>query len=61
MASAEEYHRYARECLESAARATSEFERNKFMDMARAWTIAALKVDGAPVTEAATRPRGIAH
>jgi len=61
MASAEEYHRYAKECLESAARAESEIERNNFMDMARAWTLAALDLDGARVTEATKPPSATAR
>lgn len=41
MATAEEYHQYARECLLSASAAQSEAERRQFLDMADAWTRAA--------------------
>jgi hypothetical protein len=46
MATADEYHQYARECLETAAKATTENQRKQFMDMAHAWTLAALRLEG---------------
>ena len=41
MATAEEYHQCARECLRSAAEAPTEADRKQFLDMADAWTRAA--------------------
>jgi hypothetical protein len=61
MDTADDYHRYARECLESAARATSEIEREQFIHMARAWTMAALKLAGAPVATPAQAPNATSH
>ena len=46
MALADEYRQYARECLESAAQA-AEHDRKQFLNMARAWTQAALRLEGA--------------
>ena len=50
MASSEDDGQYARECLESAARAKSEIERKKCLDMARTWTLAALDLEGTSAT-----------
>jgi hypothetical protein len=47
MATTDEYHQYARECLQSASKAQSEQERKQFVSMARAWTQAAL-LEGVP-------------
>ena len=47
MALADEYRQYAREYLESAAQAGSEHDRKQFLNMARAWTQAALRLEGA--------------
>jgi hypothetical protein len=47
MAKADEYYRYARECVAAADEAQSEHERNQFLNMARAWTRAALLVERA--------------
>ena len=46
MATAVEYHQYARECLHWADEAESEDQRNHFLGMARAWTQAALRLEG---------------
>jgi len=46
MPTADEYHEYARECLIAAATAETEKQRRRFMDMARAWTAAALRLQG---------------
>jgi hypothetical protein len=45
MPKAEEYHQYARECLETAAKATTEHQRRQYLDMARAWTLAARRLE----------------
>jgi hypothetical protein len=49
MATADEYHQYARECLQWAAEAENEEQRNNFLAMARTWTHAALQVASARV------------
>ena len=46
MATADEYHQYARECLVNAAKATTENQRKQFMDMAQAGTLAARRLEG---------------
>jgi hypothetical protein len=63
MAAADDYHQYARECLESAARAKTEIERWQFLNMARAWTEAALQLGGTakPPVAAAALPSKTAH
>jgi hypothetical protein len=42
---ADEYEQFAKECIASARNAKTEFERNAFVDMARAWTLAAAKAN----------------
>jgi hypothetical protein len=46
MATADEYHQYARECLQWASEAENEEQRKNFLAMARTWTQAALQVAG---------------
>jgi len=46
MATAVEYHQYARECLHWADEAKSEDQQKHFLGMARAWTQAALRLEG---------------
>ena len=43
---ADEYERFARECIGWARTARTEAERKAFLDMARAWTLAAARVNG---------------
>jgi hypothetical protein len=52
-----EFHQYARECIASAANAVSEGEQKAYLQMARTWTQAALRVEGAltPSTTADAR------
>jgi hypothetical protein len=47
MTTAAEYLDYARECLEWAAKAATEDEREACLAMARRWTEAALALEGA--------------
>jgi hypothetical protein len=47
MPTPDEFRCYADECLDSARDATSEAERKAFLDMARTWTQAALRVQPA--------------
>ena len=42
MTSATEFRQFAEECLRSAEQARTEQERKAFLDMARAWTQAAM-------------------
>jgi hypothetical protein len=41
-----EYERFAKECMDSARAARTDAERKAFLDMAKAWTPAAAKVNG---------------
>jgi hypothetical protein len=43
---ADEYGRFAKECIGWARTAKTEADRKAFLDMARAWTLAAAKVNG---------------
>jgi hypothetical protein len=47
MTTADEYHRYARECLQWASEAETEEQRANFFAMARTWMQAALQMAGA--------------
>jgi hypothetical protein len=46
MKTAEEYRQYAEECIRWAGKAKTEEERKSFLDMAFAWTAAALRIEG---------------
>jgi hypothetical protein len=46
MATVNEFRQFADECLRWAADAESEEHRNAFLGMARAWTQAALRMEG---------------
>lgn len=46
MTTAVEYHLYADECLRWAAQSKCENDRNAFLEMARAWTWAAMRTEG---------------
>jgi hypothetical protein len=48
MTTADEYYRYARECLQWASEAETDEQRDNFFAMARAWTQAALQVADPP-------------
>ena len=47
MSLSDDYRQYASQCLESAAKALTDDERQQFLNMARAWTQAALRLEGA--------------
>jgi hypothetical protein len=51
MSTADEYHKFARDCLRWAARARTEEQREQFLSLARNWTEAALEIEGAPAIE----------
>jgi hypothetical protein len=44
MTTADEFRQYAQECLEWAKKAETDDQRQSFLDMARDWTLAALRV-----------------
>jgi hypothetical protein len=46
MTTADEYRDYAKECLQWAEEAETDDERQSFLDMARDWTLAALRLEG---------------
>jgi hypothetical protein len=43
---AKEYREFADECLRWATEVDSEDDRNSFLDMARDWTLAAMRLEG---------------
>ena len=43
---AKEYREFAAECLRWATEVDSEDDRKSFLDMARDWTLAAMRVEG---------------
>ena len=43
---AKEYREFAAECLRWATEVDSEEDRKSFLDMARDWTLAALRLEG---------------
>ncbi len=49
MAKADEYHAYARECRQWASSPKSEDQREQFLSLGRAWTHAALQIEGVMV------------
>jgi hypothetical protein len=66
MPTADECYRYARESVAAADKAQSKHDRNQFLNMARAWTRAALLLDGAsPIsidaTETGPHPPELSH
>ena len=48
MTTADEYQRFADECMNWARNAKNDAERRAFLDMTRAWTQAASKMNGVP-------------
>jgi hypothetical protein len=51
MTTSDEYQRFADECMGWARGAKTDAERKAFLDMARAWTQAAAKINGTPITQ----------
>ena len=49
MATAAEFRQYASECLHWATEVETDEDRQAFLDMARDWTLAALRLEGASV------------
>jgi hypothetical protein len=46
MSSAKEYREFAAECLRWATEVESEDDRQAFLDLARDWTLAAMRLEG---------------
>jgi hypothetical protein len=46
MTTAKEYREFANECLRWAAEVKAEDDRQAFLDMARDWTLAAMRLEG---------------
>jgi hypothetical protein len=49
MATVDEYLKFADECMAWAREAETDAKRKAFLDMAKAWTLAAAKVNGGVV------------
>jgi hypothetical protein len=47
MTTSSEFREYARECLQWADQAETEDQRESFLDMAKHWTLAAFRLEGA--------------
>ena len=56
MPDSDEFHQYARECLASAADATTEAERKALLQMARTWTQAAMQIEATSALTAKPSP-----
>jgi hypothetical protein len=46
MTTAKEYREFAKECLKWADEAEADNDRNSFLEMARDWTLAAIRLEG---------------
>jgi hypothetical protein len=47
MRTVDEFRQYANECLQWADEAETDDQRQSFLDMARDWTLAAFRLEGA--------------
>jgi hypothetical protein len=58
MTTSDDYHRFARESYDAAAKATTEAERNAFLQMAQTWEQAAQMEEGgmAPIEPSHSEP-----
>jgi hypothetical protein len=54
---AKEYREFAAECLRWATEVDSEEDRKSFLDMARDWTLAAMRVEGTLILSGDQQPR----
>ena len=54
-AEAKKYFAYARECARQAGEATSSERRDKLLELARVWTVAALTEGNAAVRDGGSR------
>jgi hypothetical protein len=56
MSSAKEYREFAAECLRWATEVESEDDRQAFLNMARDWTLVALRLEGTLVPSGEQQP-----
>jgi hypothetical protein len=56
MATADEFREYAKECLQWADEAETDDQRQSFLDMARDWTLAALRLEGVMIPALSEQP-----
>jgi hypothetical protein len=56
MTTASEFHDYAKECLQWADEAETDDQRQSFPDMARDWTLAALRLEGVMIPRQPEQP-----
>jgi hypothetical protein len=56
MATADEYRQFAKECLRWATE-VAEDERQAFLDMARDWTLAAMRLEGILIPNGEQQPQ----
>jgi hypothetical protein len=57
MTTAKEYREFATECLRWATEVEAKDDRQAFLDMARDWTLAAMRPEGLLVPETKMEPR----
>ena len=57
MTTAQEYREFATECLRSATEVEARDCQQAFLDMARDWTLAAMRLEGLLVPETKMEPR----
>jgi hypothetical protein len=55
MGTADEYRQFANECLRWATEVETEDDRQSFLDMARDWTLAAMRLDGLLIADGEVR------
>jgi hypothetical protein len=53
---AKEYREFAAECLRWATEVDSEEDRKSFLDMARDWTLAAMRIEGTLILSGDQQP-----
>jgi hypothetical protein len=58
MSQAEDYLKYARECIEAAEKAADERARSALMELARTWTTAAASLGAGPTNGHAYKVEG---
>jgi hypothetical protein len=56
MTTACEFREYAKECLQWADQAETDDQRQSFLDMARDWTVAALRLEGVIIPGRSEQP-----
>jgi hypothetical protein len=61
MTTATEYRQYARECMDSARDATSAPVRDQFLELAKLWLTAAVRMDTRRTSSKQTNSKGDGH